>query len=421
MSDLERGAIVLGNNLSVVHELGRKGIDCTVMVHNRPPSTYSRFAKYVRCVNPALHEDRAIEFLYDRCQKMADRPVVIPVSDQWVMALSRHRDRMGEVCAPCVAGRQAAERLMDKRAFCRLGQERGYMAPRCWTHEDVADVKDEVFPIVAKPRLHRWSSNEDQRVLQRQMLRLRFTVLRNRVELNGFLSREERWLDHLFFQEYVRGPSSNLYDFGAYIDRSGKVLASVSGHKIRGCLSNHGDCNLGESCVLPEKLVSNVMRIIHEQGITGLVEFEYKQDADSGEFKLIEVNPRAWAWCGLAPACGADLPLIAYQDLTGSYDPAAVVPFKGTVRYVRLFYDLPNCLIYSRRNNPEWKRSLGQWRNDIKADRVVFEELGSGDWLVTVIQATEALQTLVGRSLRHLSRKNAPSSRDGPLADEDRS
>ena len=31
----------------------------------------------------------------------------------------------------------------------------------------------------------------------------------------------------------------------------------------------------------------------------------------------MEVNPRLWQWHGLAAACGVDVPLIAYRDLTG--------------------------------------------------------------------------------------------------------
>ena len=31
----------------------------------------------------------------------------------------------------------------------------------------------------------------------------------------------------------------------------------------------------------------------------------------------MELNPRLWQWHGLASACGVDLPVIAYRDLTG--------------------------------------------------------------------------------------------------------
>ena len=31
----------------------------------------------------------------------------------------------------------------------------------------------------------------------------------------------------------------------------------------------------------------------------------------------MEINPRLWQWHGLAAACGVDLPVIAYRDLTG--------------------------------------------------------------------------------------------------------
>ena len=51
--------------------------------------------------------------------------------------------------------------------------------------------------------------------------------------------------------------------------------------------------------------------------IHGLSQVEFKRDRRDGSFKLMEVNPRLWQWHGLAAACGVDLPLIAYRDLTG--------------------------------------------------------------------------------------------------------
>ena len=52
-------------------------------------------------------------------------------------------------------------------------------------------------------------------------------------------------------------------------------------------------------------------------GFHGISQVEFKRDPRDGRFKLMEVNPRLWQWHGLAAACGVDLPLIAYRDLTG--------------------------------------------------------------------------------------------------------
>ncbi|MEO9177181.1 MAG: hypothetical protein ABI317_16830, partial [Gaiellales bacterium] len=49
----------------------------------------------------------------------------------------------------------------------------------------------------------------------------------------------------------------------------------------------------------------------------GIAQTEFRQDADDGELRLMEVNPRLWQWHGLARACGVDLPRIAYEDVLG--------------------------------------------------------------------------------------------------------
>ena len=58
---------------------------------------------------------------------------------------------------------------------------------------------------------------------------------------------------------------------------------------------------------------------------TGLSQVEFKRDPRDGSFRLMEVNPRLWQWHGLASACGVDLPVIAYRDLTGEkVEPVSV-------------------------------------------------------------------------------------------------
>ena len=56
---------------------------------------------------------------------------------------------------------------------------------------------------------------------------------------------------------------------------------------------------------------------------TGISQVEFKRDPRDGRYKLMEVNARLWQWHGLAGACGVDVPLIAFRDLTGGTDPAA--------------------------------------------------------------------------------------------------
>ena len=64
-------------------------------------------------------------------------------------------------------------------------------------------------------------------------------------------------------------------------------------------------------------MVDSGLRLLKALGFHGISQVEFKRDPRDGRYKLMEVNPRLWQWHGLAAACGVDLPLIAYRDLTG--------------------------------------------------------------------------------------------------------
>ena len=68
-----------------------------------------------------------------------------------------------------------------------------------------------------------------------------------------------------------------------------------------------------------------------------MVEVEFKQDPRDGEYKLLDINIRAWGWHTLCIACGLDLPYIQYQQMIGQATPQ-LTPRYGT-RWIRTATD----------------------------------------------------------------------------------
>jgi carbamoylphosphate synthase large subunit len=64
-------------------------------------------------------------------------------------------------------------------------------------------------------------------------------------------------------------------------------------------------------------VVDDGLRLLRKLGFHGVSQVEFKLDPRTGEFKLIEVNPRLWQWHSLSGSCGVDLTYIAYRDLIG--------------------------------------------------------------------------------------------------------
>jgi predicted ATP-grasp superfamily ATP-dependent carboligase len=66
-------------------------------------------------------------------------------------------------------------------------------------------------------------------------------------------------------------------------------------------------------------------------------------DTRSGEYKLIEINPRIWGWHTLAIAAGVDLPYLIYQDMIG--EKISVRPARQNLKWIRLITDVPTVFL----------------------------------------------------------------------------
>jgi predicted ATP-grasp superfamily ATP-dependent carboligase len=74
---------------------------------------------------------------------------------------------------------------------------------------------------------------------------------------------------------------------------------------------------VGEA-VWVDEVVERGLALLAAWRYSGLSQVEFKRDPRSGRYKLMEVNARLWQWHGLAAACGVDVPVIAYRELTGA-------------------------------------------------------------------------------------------------------
>jgi predicted ATP-grasp superfamily ATP-dependent carboligase len=65
---------------------------------------------------------------------------------------------------------------------------------------------------------------------------------------------------------------------------------------------------------------------------------EFKFDPRTGQYKLLDVNPRLWLWHSIGPLAGVDFPYLLWKLILGE----AVVTPKGSddVRWIRMSGDM---------------------------------------------------------------------------------
>jgi protein-tyrosine-phosphatase len=74
-----------------------------------------------------------------------------------------------------------------------------------------------------------------------------------------------------------------------------------------------GGSSLRRSAPLDPALLEASTRLVRVLKWHGVAMVEFKQNADTGEFRLMEINGRLWGSLPLAVACGADFPSMMYD------------------------------------------------------------------------------------------------------------
>lgn len=384
------------NGLSIIQELSKEGIECIAMDCFRGIGTYSRYAQsVVKCADPKYKEAEFIEQLYELCRQEEVKPVLFPTNDEWAMAISKHKNRLDEVAHVCSGDSSCVDIILNKDRFYEIGSVNNFMTPKTWSRENLRDISEHEFPIVAKAKFKSVPDGESE-VLNKELEKNRLIILNNQEELESYFLKNDHILPYMVFQEYVRGNSGQMFTVGIYADEESSIKALFTGRKVRGYPAEYGDNIVGESCTVPDKLIENVKKIISYLNYSGIAEFEYKKDEETGEFKLIEINPRSWSWIGITPHCGINIPLIAYLDLTGiNKEIRQLNQNEEKVRYVKVFQDFVNCIFRYKKTYPAWAMSYKEWRMESKSAKNIYAELHRRDYMVTFISFFYLLAKIV--------------------------
>ena len=373
------------NGLSIIQELGRRGVAVMALDSIRSIGTYSRYARYYKCPDPQVEEDAFVDYLIHMGPTFDDKPVLFPTNDHWAVAISRHKDQLSRYYFPCVADKSVIDIIIYKQRFFEWAMTQGFPVPYTWRSDDASQIPESAYPIVVKPEYRRISSNERSTGQRAVILdELRLTILQKKTDLVRFVSQYNEVMPFLIFQEYVAGLSDCMYTVGVYADSNHSVKGIFTGRKVRGFPPDSGDCIVGQVEEVPEDLKSLVKQICKSIGYQGIAEFEFKKDVNTGQFKLIEINPRSWSWIGITPFCGVSLPWIAYADLTG-IEEVVYTECKlptGNVKYVKLLEDMQNCMYRNRSlGYKSWHMSFPQWLQSLRSEKIVFAEFSRDDLL----------------------------------------
>ena len=293
---------------------------------------------------------------------LPERAVLFPCTDMHVLSLSRHRDRLGAWYELVLPAPEAVEMMMDKVAFYRFAQENELPLPRTMFVHSRSDARRATlelsFPCVLKPPLSADPTWE-------RRSKLKAYVVSTPAEFLDVYDHYASLAEVLIAQEWVEGPSSNLYSCNCYFSRDGKPVATFVARKLRQWPPEIGESCLGEECRNDEVLEETV-RLFKSVEFRGLGYLEMKRDARTGDHFIMEPNVgRPTGRSAIAEAGGVELLYAMYCDALGWSLPPNLTQAYGNAKWMDIRRDAQSAL-------HEWRHegmTLRQWWRSIRGPK----------------------------------------------------
>lgn len=286
---------------------------------------YTRFCEVRFAPNSQREPERLVEYLLASAKEL-NGAVIFPTRDADVVMLDRHRDLLSKHYRLGIPPRSCLETVLDKNALAGIAEAAGIPVPRTLLvhgRAELSRVVDKVgFPCVVKPVSSvEWrEGNNWELVGARKAFRVE-----GEQELNEGYSAVSTATPTVLVQEWIPGGTESIVVMAGYVNSQSEPAGFFTARKLLQIPADFGTGCAVASEPIPA-LHERTLRLWKALRYHGMAEVEYKQDARSGEYRLIEINTRHWDQHRLARASGLNLSWIAYQDLIGNPLPPRQLP-----------------------------------------------------------------------------------------------
>jgi predicted ATP-grasp superfamily ATP-dependent carboligase len=300
--------------LGAIRTLGRLGIPVYGVHEQRSaPAASSRYLSGRLFWQPDPDQAERTLGGLSRLAEMIGRPaVLIPTDDAGAIFLSEHGGPLrGSFLFPDPPP-GLPRRLAGKYSLYELCQRMGVPAPLTALADSPAQAGEFAalagFPLVAKLTTPWLAAGS----------RLRSTsIITSQAELGEVQRACERGRAGLMLQELVPGGPGDDWFFHGYRGTGSVSRAAFTGVKDRSYPAHAGLTSLGRA-VRNDDLREDMRTLLARLSYQGIADLDLRRDARTGQYKLLDFNPRLGAQFRLfRDQAGMDVVLAAYLDLTG--------------------------------------------------------------------------------------------------------
>ena len=297
-----------GSTLCIVRALGRAGVEVEVAGSTDDQlAMASRYAaRSHRYPDPLTDEQAFVGWIRSR---LAERryAMVVPVTERTIAPLLRARASLDDG-ALAMAPSGALEQVLDKDRTVALARDLDIPVPASvliTTIQQLERLPDGIdFPVVVKPA--RSVGTSGSRNVQ---LSVSYAFDRRQLEAQV---REALRYGQVIVQEYFRGAGVGI----ELIADHGRVCHAFQHRRLHEVPLTGGGSSLRVSEAVVPELRAAAEALIAALGWHGVAMVEFKYAADTGAFRLMEINGRFWGSLPLAVAAGANFPLMLHELMT---------------------------------------------------------------------------------------------------------
>jgi predicted ATP-grasp superfamily ATP-dependent carboligase len=293
--------------LAALRCLAAAGYEVTVVASRRTaPGLWSRSCSERAILpDPRLSVEGFIAGV-ERLLTSRRHDVLLPGSDQTLLAISRYRDRLSELVELGLPDEGVVRQVLDKRWLTRAAQAVGFPVPEAHQVEEptqaLSAARSLGYPVLVKP-------------------------VPTVIDLDGHMLRRAGRLvgdgEALLSALAEHGPSliqrrleGKLLSFGGVATPAG-LHGFVVSQYLRTWPPEAGNASCSITIEAPPGLPERVERLVATLGWTGIFELELLE-LDDGTLAPIDFNPRVYGSISLAAAAGVPLAALWCDVLTGT-------------------------------------------------------------------------------------------------------
>jgi D-aspartate ligase len=315
-----------GTGLGIARNLARYGIPVVGISSSRAaPGHFSRYCQSIVGPDSQDEPEALLDLLISLGKAQSQRGILFPTRDADILFLDRYRANLEPLFAIPQPPHEVLDLILNKARLAQVTQSLGLDTPRTLritSLEALLNNRAElIFPAVLKPvYAYQWRSpGMWQAVGRRKAIKVETFQ-----ELAAIYKRISLYQQEVLIQEWIHGPEDQFFILGAYFNRYSKCLGAYTAQKV---LQFPPDFGLGclVRTVKNEDVRSQGIQLLKAVHFTGIAEVEFKNDGRTGQYRLIEINPRHWDQHTLGTACGINLSYLAYLDLCAQLEPPPMV------------------------------------------------------------------------------------------------